>query len=209
MCEGKVDATILVARGRLTFTKWEFGLGARCWRSEIGQRHANQSNRFRERKNRSDQFEGKFMKLRPRFNRCLYRSAARGYLEVSPFDLHCNGPAKTIRLLAPGPNIVGHRDHTRFDPSGIKQILREGCLRPRRFSLSVGLNRTIVSATRDFKVPMARFAEPRLQEGQGLTLANPRLSQCQARASWPRSSDPRRGTFRSEAQPRRPRLRRA
>src|SRR5579872_4371009 len=33
-----------------------------------------------------------------------HRSAARGYLEVSPFDLHCDGPTKTIRFLAPAPN---------------------------------------------------------------------------------------------------------
>ena len=108
------------------------------------------------------------MQLRPRLNRRLYRSAAGGYLEVSPFDFHCNGPTETIRLLAPAPNIVGHCDHTRFDPGGIKQILREGRLGPRRLSLSVGLNRTIVSATGDFKVPMACPAEPRLQELKGL-----------------------------------------
>jgi len=108
------------------------------------------------------------MQLRPRFKGRFYRPAARGYLEVSPFDLHCNGPTKTIRFLAPAPNVVGHRDHASFDPSRIKQIVREGCLRPRRLSLSVGLNWTIVSATGDFKVPMARFAEPRLQELKGL-----------------------------------------
>jgi hypothetical protein len=108
------------------------------------------------------------MQLRSRFNRPFYRSTARRYLEVSPFDLHCNGTTKTIRFLAPSPNIVGHRDHARFDPGWIDQILREGRLRPRRFSLSVGLNRTIVPAARDFKVPMACFAEPRLQELAGL-----------------------------------------
>ena len=59
------------------------------------------------------------MQLRPRFNRRFHRSAAGGDLEVGPFDLHCNGPAKTIRFFAPGPNIVSHRDHARFDPSGI------------------------------------------------------------------------------------------
>ena len=129
-CEGKVDATILVARGQLNLTKWEFSLGARCWRPKIGERHANQSNRFRWRKNRSDQFERKFMQFRPRFNRRFYRSAAGGYLEVSPFDLHCNGPTERIRFLAPGPNIVGHRDHGRLDLNGINQILGESRFRP-------------------------------------------------------------------------------
>ena len=97
--------------------------------------------------------------LRPRFNLRFYRSAAGGYLEVSPYDLHCDGPTKTIRFFTPGPNIVGHRDHPRFDPNGTDQILREGRFRPRRLSFSVGLNRTIVSTTRDLKVPMAGFAD--------------------------------------------------
>jgi len=115
------------------------------------------------------------MQLRPRLNRRFYRPAAGGYLEVSPFNLHCNGPTKTIRFLAPSPNIVGHRDHAGFDQGRIDQILREGRLRPGRFSLSVGLNRTIVPATRDFKVPMACFAEPRPQELKGLA---PQIRAC-------------------------------
>ena len=73
------------------------------------------------------------MKLRTRFNRRFYRSAAGGYLEVSPFDFHCDSPAETIGFLAPSPNIVGHCDHPHFDPSGIEQILREGRLRPEDF----------------------------------------------------------------------------
>ena len=115
------------------------------------------------------------MQLCPRFNRRLYRSPAGGNLEVSPFDLHCDSPAETIRFLAPGPDIVGHCHYTRFDPSGIEQILREGCLRAQGFSLSVGLNRTIVSATGDFKVPMACLPEPRLQELKDLA---PQIRAC-------------------------------
>ena len=107
------------------------------------------------------------MQLVPGFNRRFDRSAAGGYLEVRPFDFHRDGPAAAIRFLAPGPNIVGHRDHARFDPSGIDQILREGCLRPRGFSLAVGLNRTIVLAARDLKVPIACLAEPLLQGSRG------------------------------------------
>ena len=109
------------------------------------------------------------MQLVPGFDRRFDRSAAGGNLEVRPFDSHRDGPAAAIRLLTPGPNIVGHRDHARFDPSGINEILREGCLRPRGFSLTVGLNRTIVLAAGDLKVPIACFAEPLLQEGEGLT----------------------------------------
>src|SRR3984957_14366140 len=106
------------------------------------------------------------MQLVPGFNRRFDRSAAGGYLEVRPFDFHRDGPAATIRFLTPGPAIIGHRDHARFDPNGINQILREGCPRPRGFSLAVGLNRTIVLAAGDLKVPIARFAEPLLQEGE-------------------------------------------
>src|SRR4029077_20461798 len=109
------------------------------------------------------------MQLVPCFNRRFDRSAAGGYLEVRPFDFHRDGPAATTRFLTPGPDIVGHRDHPRFYPNGINQVPREGCLRPRGFSLTVGLNRTIVLAAGDLKVPIACFAEPLLQEGEGLT----------------------------------------
>ena len=109
------------------------------------------------------------MQLVPRFDRRFHRSAAGGYLEVGPFDFDRDCPAATLRFLTPGPDIVRHRDDARFDPNGIKQILRKGCLRPRGFSLAVGLNWAIVSATRNFKIPIARFAEPLLQEGEGLT----------------------------------------
>ena len=111
------------------------------------------------------------MQLVPGFNRRFDRSAAGGYLEVRPFDFHSDGPAATIHFLTPGPNIVGHCDHAGFDPNGITQILREGCLRSRGFSLA-RLNRTIVLAAGDLKVPIACFAEPLLQEGEGLVLAS-------------------------------------
>ena len=73
------------------------------------------------------------MQLVPGFNRRFDRSAAGGYLEVRPFDFHRDGPAATIRFLAPRPNIVGHRDHACFDLNRINQILREGRLRPEDF----------------------------------------------------------------------------
>src|ERR1700739_3848805 len=115
------------------------------------------------------------MQLRPRFNQRPSGPAAGGDLEVSPLDLHGNGPAETIRFLAPGPDIVRHDDHPRLDPSGIDQILREGCFRPRRFSGSVGWNWTSVSAAGDFKVPMACLPEPRLQKLKGLA---PQIGAC-------------------------------
>ena len=97
------------------------------------------------------------MQLVPGFDRRFDRSAAGGNLEVRPFDFHRDGPAAAIRLLTPGPDIVCHRDHAGFDLNRIDQILREGRLRPRGFSLTVGLNRTSVLAAGDLKVPIARF----------------------------------------------------
>jgi hypothetical protein len=172
---------------------------------KVREGHSDESKALLRRENSPDQFEGKFMQLVPGFDRRFDRSAAGGCLEGRPFDFHRDGPAATIRFLTPGPDIVGHCDHAGFDPSGINEILREGCLRPRGFSLTVGLNRTIVLAAGDLKVPIACFAESLLQKE--FDLANPRLSQCQARASWPPSSGLRHGTLRSEAPPRRPQLR--
>ena len=37
------------------------------------------------------------------------------------------------RCFAPAPNFVGHRDHARFDPSRVGQVLREGRLEPDDF----------------------------------------------------------------------------
>jgi hypothetical protein len=109
------------------------------------------------------------MELFPGFDPRFDRSAASGYLKVGPFDLHRDCPATGVRFFAPGPHVVSHRAHAGLDWNGINQVLREGCLRPRGFSLAVGLNRTLVSTTCDFKIPAARLAEPLPQEGEGLT----------------------------------------
>jgi hypothetical protein len=44
-------------------------------------------------------------------------------LKVGPFDLHRDGPTARVRFLAPGPDIVGHRNHSRLDLNGIGQVL--------------------------------------------------------------------------------------
>jgi impB/mucB/samB family len=51
----------------------------------------------------------------PCLDRRFHRSATSGQLKVGPFDLHRHGPTARIRLLAPGPDIVGHGNHSRFD----------------------------------------------------------------------------------------------
>lgn len=107
----------------------------------------------------------KSMRPVPRFDRMFARSAPGTYLEVRPFDLDRECPAATNRFLTPGPDIVGHREHAWFDPSGPNQILRKGCLRSRGFSLAVGLHRTIVSrqltaALADLQGPPPRRRPP-------------------------------------------------
>ena len=93
---------------------------------------------------RADQVKSDFTQPVPGFDGCFHRSAAGGYLKVSPFDLHRDGPTARIRSLAPSPDLVGHRDHARFDPSRIGKVLGEGRLRSRGLSLAVRLDRPIV-----------------------------------------------------------------
>ena len=68
------------------------------------------------------------MQLLPRLDRRLHRPAAGGDLKVGPFDLHRDRPAASLRFLAPGPDVIGHRDHAGLDLNGIRQVLRESRL---------------------------------------------------------------------------------
>ena len=90
----------------------------------------------------------------PWFRWSFPASASGGDLKVGPFDLHRDGPTARIRSLAPGPDLVGHRDHARFDPSRIGEVLREGRLRSRGLSLAVRLDRPIVLTSRKFVIPV-------------------------------------------------------
>jgi hypothetical protein len=110
-------------------------------------------------KNRSDQLEGKFVKLGPRFNRRFYRSAAGGYLEVSPFDLHCDGPTKTIRFHSPGPDIVGHCDHPRFDRGSGKNLVFQAA----RHRSAAGLSRPSNTAARTVATQCAPRGDQRMR----------------------------------------------
>src|SRR6202042_938247 len=96
------------------------------------------------------------------------RPAAGGNLKVGPLDLHRDGPATGVRFLAPGPDILGHRDHAGLDLNGIDQVLGEGRLGSRRFSLSVRLNMPVVPTSRDVVVPKPRLTKVLLEKRKGL-----------------------------------------
>ena len=68
----------------------------------------------------------------PCLDRQFHRSATSGQLKVGPFDfLHGDRKAARIALLAPGPDIVSHRDYARFDLNGINQVLGKSRFRSR------------------------------------------------------------------------------
>ena len=112
-----------VGRRRLHFTKRQFSRFTGGLRSKIRGGHSDESNAFRHWKYGPDQVEGDFMQPVPCLDRRFHRSATSGQLKVGPFDLHRHGPTARICLLAPGPDIVGHRDHSGLDLNGISQVL--------------------------------------------------------------------------------------
>ena len=85
--------------------------------------HSNESNALRRREHGTDQVEGDCMQPMPCLDRRFHRSAPSRQLKVGPFDLHRDGPTARVRFLAPGPDIVGHRNHSRLDLNGIGQVL--------------------------------------------------------------------------------------
>src|SRR5580704_9243007 len=89
------------------------------------------------------------MQPEPCLERLFQRSATSRQLKVGTFDLHRHGPAMGVRFLTPGPDIVGHRNHSRLDLNGISQVFRESRLRSRRFAFSVRLNKPVVLTSRD------------------------------------------------------------
>ena len=116
------------------------------------------------------------MQLLPRLDRHLHRPAAGGNLKVSPFDLHRDRPTTTVRFLAPGPDILSHRDHAGLDLNGINQVLRESRLGSRRLSVSVRLNEPVVLTLRDVVVPTPRPCRSAAVERKGFAVASlPRL----------------------------------
>src|ERR1700722_11819716 len=108
------------------------------------------------------------MQLLSRLDRHFHRAAASGYLKVGPFDLHRDGPATSVRFLAPGPDIVRHRNHAGLDLNGMSQVLWKSRLRSRRLAFAVRWDRPVVPASRDAEVPTPCLAEVVLQERKAL-----------------------------------------
>jgi hypothetical protein len=125
---------------------------------KVRDRYANESNAFGWWEYRSDKTKSQLMQLLPRFDRHFHRPAAGGNLKVGPFDLHGDRPAAGVRLLAPGPDIVSHRDHGRLDLNGMNQVLGESRFRSRRFSFAVSLDRPVVLTARDLVKSTPRLA---------------------------------------------------
>ena len=86
---------------------------------KVREAHSDESNALRRREHGTDQVEGDFMQPVLCLDRRFHRSATSGQLKVGPFDLHRHCPATRVRLLAPGPDIVSHRDHAGLDLNGI------------------------------------------------------------------------------------------
>ena len=157
-----------VGRRRLHFTKRQFSRFTAGLRLKVREGHSDESNALRRREYGPDQVEGDLMQLLPRLDRHFHRSATSGQLKVGPFDLHRDGPATSVRFLAPGPDIVSHRNHAGLDLNGIGQVLWKSRLRSRRLSFPVRLDRPVVPTSRDVVVPTPRLAEVVLQERKSL-----------------------------------------
>ena len=142
-----------VGRRRLHFTKRQFSRFTAGLRLKVREGHSDESNALRRREHGTDQVEGDFMQPVPCLDRRFHRSATSGQLKIGPFDLHRDGPTARICLLAPGPDIVGHRNHSRLDLNGIGQVLWKSRLRSRRLSFAVRLDWPVVPTSRDVVVP--------------------------------------------------------
>ena len=95
-------------------------------------------------------------------------AASGGLAEVGELHLDGHGPAESLFLLAPGPDIIRHRLHARLDFRWLGQVSFEGGLGAGRFSRTVGDDRTVILAIRDAEIPCGRFAEMLLQESERL-----------------------------------------
>jgi hypothetical protein len=92
-------------------------------------------------------------------------AAASGDLaKVRELHLDGHGPAESLRLLAPGPDIIGHGLDARLDFGWLGQIVLEGGLGAGRLSRAVGDDLAVVLAVCDAEIPCGRFAEMLLQE---------------------------------------------
>jgi hypothetical protein len=108
------------------FTKPNFGSFAAILPPKVRDRYADESDALERGEDRPDQAEDDLTQLIPGFNARFQRSAAGRYLKVRPFDFHRHCSTARIRFLAPNPDLVGHRNHARFDPGRIGEVFREG-----------------------------------------------------------------------------------
>jgi hypothetical protein len=93
-------------------------------RLKIRKSYADESNAFGRREYRSDQAEDDLVKLLLRLDRHLHRPAPGGNLKAGPFDLDRDGPAASVRFLAPRPD--GSGANGRIWPAMMSAELPEG-----------------------------------------------------------------------------------
>jgi len=98
-------------------------------------------------------------------SRDIQRPTSCRLTEIGELDLDRHGVAESLRLLAPGPNVVRHRLHTSLNGNWIGEILGKGRFRTGGLSRTIGYDWSIILASSDRIVPRPRFAEMKLQEG--------------------------------------------
>src|SRR6266852_704801 len=91
-------------------------------------------------------------------------SAARDLPEVGILDLYGHCAAEGLCLLAPGPDLVCHRQHAGLDGGRIGQVVGKGRFRSGGFAWAVRHDRTIVLAIGNGVVPRAGLDEMLLQK---------------------------------------------
>jgi hypothetical protein len=100
-------------------------------RLKVRKRRADESNAFRRWEYRSDEAKRQLTQLLLGSDRHFHRTAAGRNLKVGPFDFHRDRSAPSVRLLAPSPDIVSHRNHAGLDLNRVSQVLGECRFRSR------------------------------------------------------------------------------
>ena len=143
-----------VGRRRLHFTKRQFSRLTAGLRLKVREGHSDEFERPSAAGTRNGSGRGRLHAAQALFGSPI-PSIGYAQLKVGPFDLHRDGPTARICLLAPGPDIVGHRNHSRLDLNGVGQVLWKSRLRSRRLSFAIRLDLPVVPTSRDVVVPTA------------------------------------------------------